>query len=343
MIWEPHAAFCYVDDYLLLVPESRVAEVSALAQIFFTTLGIPLSWHKVNAGGEVDFLGFAVNAATGEIGIPSSKLSKALEFLDLKKGNRVSVRSIEQGRGRLLWFTWVCPALRPWLAPYFSCCKFPGAGQRIRVTGQLEKVSAFWRSALLHRDGAMHHCILRTSAGGNGAADACAAGDRAAIGGWWASSANARLREVRWFRMEIRMQDLPQWLQTQVGANQRIAFFELLAQAALVFLRCRDSPCSTSSLEFSHKCDNAASVGAVKKYLTTKAPLCFALQALTFHASSFDCVVSVSHIPGVRNTLADHISRWKHYPQTIEKLDKRKEVKDFCLRDILGPVWDICS
>ena len=48
---------------------------------------IPLSWHKVSAGGEVGFLGFAVNAATGEIGIPCSKLSKALELLDLKKGN----------------------------------------------------------------------------------------------------------------------------------------------------------------------------------------------------------------------------------------------------------------
>lgn len=331
----------YVDDFLILVPESRVDVLGALVQILFTSLGVPLSWHKVRSGREVEFLGFHIDASNGEIGIPQPKLEKALAFLNMTKGSRICVREIEKGRGRLLWFTWIAPALRPWLAPYFSCCSHVHQGGRIRVSGQLEKVSAFWRAALLDKQGMLQKCQKLTQAGGNGAADACASGDKACLGGWWAASENPAIGEVHWFRMELSTKDLPAWLQAQVSANQRIAFFELLAQAALAYLRLRESPFSIANLSFAHKCDNAASVGAVKKYLTTKAPLCFALQAISFHAASCSSVVSVSHIPGLKNTLADHISRWKDYPETVAKLDERKEVSDFTLRDVLGPVWDL--
>lgn len=143
--------------------------------------------------------------------------------------------------------------------------------------------------------------------------------------------------------MDLQTADLPTWLQAQVPANQRIAFFELLAQAALCFLRMRENPGSSSTVAFAHRCDNAASVGAVQRYFTVKEPLCFALQALSYHAACFHCEVTVSHVPGVQNTLADHISRHRFHAQTIALLNPDLEVVDFTLRDILGPVWDMHS
>lgn len=343
-IAEPHFSVVYVDDFIVIAPESRISELSALVQLFLAAVGCPMSWHKTCVGGTVEYLGFTVNVRDGLIGIPANKLQKASTFLDLvKKGNHICFREIEKGRGRLLWFTWIAQPLRPWLAPFFSCCKDLRWGDKIRVSGQLEKVAAFWKSALKHASHRLHECKALRPAGGCGAADACASGRRAAIGGWWSHSEHPALGDVYWFRMELWMHDLPDWLQAQVSANQRIAFFELLAQAALIFLRLRQSPGVAISQRFEHKCDNMASVGAVEKYFTTKPPLCFALQALAYHAAHTCSAVQVSHIPGVKNTLADHISRWIEHPETIAKLDERKEIRDFSLRDILGPVWDLAS
>ena len=189
----------------------------------------------------------------------------------------------------------------------------------------------------------IHKCVQLTPFEGEGAADACAAGSTAAIGGWWSNRKGANLHEVSWFRLQLDIAELPEWLQAQVPANQRIAFFELLAQATLCMLRTRENPHSVGSLTFSHRCDNAASVGCVRKYFTVNEPLCFALQSLAYHASCAGCVVNVSHVPGSRNVLADHISRFNKYPGTIALLDPRKEVKHFSIRDVLGPVWSLHS
>ena len=193
----------------------------------------------------------------------------------------------------------------------------------------------------MHQQGKIHRCVQLTPCEGEGAADACASGSSASIGGWWSTRKGAALHEVSWFRLQINLNDLPAWLQAQVPANQRIAFFELLAQATLCMLRTRENPHSICNVAFSHRCDNAASVGCVHKYFTVNEPLCFALQSLAFHASRSGCVVQVSHVPGTRNVLADHISRFKSYPKTVAQLDPHKEVKHFSVRDVLGPVWDM--
>ncbi len=58
-------------------------------------------------------------------------------------------------------------------------------------------------------------------------------------------------------------------------------------------------------------CDSEGVVWAVKKGMSTTAPLCFGLQALAFWEYSFQVQVSMSHIAGEENWLADALSRWK--------------------------------
>ena len=113
LVGESHAAFVYVDDYLILTPRSRIDFISALVQVLFSALNVPLSWHKVSSGPQVPFLGFQVDAASATIGLPADKLDKVLSFLDLRKGNRLAVREIERGRGRLLWDSCLCLEIPP--------------------------------------------------------------------------------------------------------------------------------------------------------------------------------------------------------------------------------------
>ena len=134
-----------------------------------------------------------------------------------------------------------------------------------------------------------------------GAADACASKRNVGLGGWWIESDRIDLSQVKWFRLELTMADLPEWLRPQVSAHERIAFFELLPQVVLVFLRLRGRSHVKGGVVFQQKCDNTASVGAVRKYFTTAAPMCFGLQALGMLPRHPQ--VNVSHVPGEKKSL----------------------------------------
>ncbi len=343
IINEAHGGVIYVDDFLFLVPASRASRVCALIQVFLSAIGCPLSWHKVRSGPALEYIGFWVDAANARIGIPPEKFAKAVEFLNkLTKGDRVAVREIERGRGRLLWISWVATPLKPWLAPFFQCCASSGHQGSVRVGGQLSVAAALWKG-FLNNFTALHHCRTPVDLGGSGAADAWASKDCAGLGGWYCPDGNFDWAKVKWFRLDLHMKDLPVWMQPQISANEQIAFLELLALGILAYLRLREESHRTCQIRLHHECDNLGSVGAVEKYFSTKAPMCFGLQALAWHAGRASANVKVSHIPGCKNELADRISRWRNFPRVIAQLPVSGEVTDFSLQDVLGPVWHFAA
>lgn len=185
LIQEAHGGVIYVDDFLFLVPASRARRVAALIQVFLSTIGCPLSWHKVRMAPEVEYIGFWIDASRARVGIPPDKYHKAVDFLNLlRKGEHVSVREIEKGRGRLLWISWIADSMKPWLAPFFQCTYSISRFGRVRVGGQLDAAAALWKGFL--KDFAnIHRCRQKTDLGGSGAADACASKRSASLGGWF--------------------------------------------------------------------------------------------------------------------------------------------------------------
>lgn len=242
------------------------------------------------------------------------------------------MKAIERGRGRLLWITWICKALRPWLAPFFQCCSHTCRNGRVRVTMQLHMAASLWKGALTQFK-ELHQCRSTVSATGKGAADAMAAGSKAAIGGWWTSASGS----FHWFQLETSMEDLPRWMHSEIPANRRINFWELTAQVVLVFLRLREMDHANFNVMLRQECDNSASVGVVQKFFTTSAPMCYGLQALAHHCSRACATVQVSHVAGKKNVLADGISR--NLPAVMAKLPAGTQVTDFTLRDVFDPVW----
>ena len=70
--------------------------------------------------------------------------------------------------------------------------------------------------------------------GGCGAADACAQGSKAGIGGWWSWQAKpAGPHEIMWFHLEIGPQDFPHFSLSET-AKLDIAFYECFAQVVLL-------------------------------------------------------------------------------------------------------------
>jgi hypothetical protein len=336
-----HAGVVYVDDFLLLAPASKIAEVNAITQCVLAAIGCPMSEHKLYIGPSVKFIGFKIHAHRALIGIPEDKKELALGFLNkLRKGDRVCAKEIERGRSRLMWVSWIAKPLRPWLAPFFSCIQHISseklANSRVRIGGTLHSAALLWKNSLVHCD-ELHRCTRCQWAPGMAAADAMASGSKVGLGGWWCPHPTFDLEKVKWFRLEVKQGALPAWIQAQVPENLRINFWELVAQCVLVFLRLREQTNSHFDIAIHQACDNAATVGAVRKFFTTKAPMCFALQALAFHCNKAGATVTVSHVPGKKNTLADGLSRG--LAPVLNTLPCKGEVKGFTLEEILAPVW----
>ena len=179
---------------------------------------------------------------------------------------------------------------------------------------------------------------------GFGAADALAAGTRGGIGGWWAVSDSLGIVDIFWFRVDLEKVKWPRVFHLEHDRAKDIAFYEALGQVLLAWFRVRATKVSECQVFFRQACDNTPTVGAFGKWLSTKAPLCYAVQALAWVCASNGCVPSISHVAGCRNEWADSISRWSepHGQQLVARLDAAKEVQVDMSR-FLAKVWPRAS
>ncbi len=403
----PHYLFLYVDDFLLLVDEEMAEECAAMAQMLLHSLGCPMSEHKLRVCSEVEYLGFIINLMTRTIGIPEGKVEKARAFLvEVKRSSRIDKKTLEKGCGRLLWVSWVTPALRPWLAPLFQDRWKPAqefrklsrwdlltVGKSLDAQGFLRadvpwagleagwqivviskhQVGSSWQALLppgdekvwvrfhhwanrrahsswdcVHAAGMWLSCLKshlelrpiqpRVRLEGAGAADAWAQGKTAGLGGWWSTSNSASWADIYWFHLEVTESDLPSWLQLGAKWQRRIAFWEMMAQVILLHLRLGSTRRHGVQIEVSQRCDNTPTTGAVKKCLSTKAPLCYALQALSWHAAAAGATPIIRHLSGKKNWLADKLSRYRVLGKDLVDLVPSNE-RHVSLSQILDPVW----
>ena len=58
LLWVRHGLFLYVDDGLSLFPLEAAPLLSALCVMFLVSLGIPLSWEKLQLGEDLSWIGW---------------------------------------------------------------------------------------------------------------------------------------------------------------------------------------------------------------------------------------------------------------------------------------------
>ena len=116
-----------VDDSMALCPESTAWRDACLILLFFSIVRMPLSWHKVRVHPQCTYLGFAIDAWQYSLGLEASKLEKLTLFLgNLRSGQRIDRKVLEQGCGRLIWTSFLFPRLRGWLSSFFASLNRPG-------------------------------------------------------------------------------------------------------------------------------------------------------------------------------------------------------------------------
>jgi hypothetical protein len=264
ILWEEHLAWVYVDDTLVLVRRSRAGKSACLILMLFVCLGVPLSWHKIQFGPEVTYLGLLVNAARCSLGLTCDRVQKLISLLcSLRSRDRLDRRSLQSLTGCLQWASAVLPRLRPWLAEFYRCINSPAYVQqrRVRASTGLLTAAQLWAGAL--REGPLLlFCRPRVPWHYVSAADAWAAGDHAGIGGWWSSRDDDPWHAVHWFSLQFSTEDVRRWAPLRGDLQKEIAWLELIAQVALLMLKCRSEVGPAPGSRSVQWCDNAATVGA---------------------------------------------------------------------------------
>ena len=125
LLWVRHGLFLYVDDGLSLFPLEAAPLLSALCVMFLVSLGIPLSWEKLQLGEDLSWIGWSLRLSARSACLPRDKQSKILGLLCplLKAGTSMPRREVEREDLRDRAIT--CPRVRSGMIPVvffdYSC------------------------------------------------------------------------------------------------------------------------------------------------------------------------------------------------------------------------------
>ena len=123
-----HFLCIYVDDALALFPRRVAAPMACQLLILACVLGFPLSWHKVDFGHKLSWIGWdLVFHDCPQAELPAEKrrvLLEALKKLSLTP-KCVPRKELQALIGRLVWFTSGARWLRPWLQLLFHALNKP--------------------------------------------------------------------------------------------------------------------------------------------------------------------------------------------------------------------------
>ena len=182
---------------------------------------------------------------------------------------------------------------------------------KVPATDRLRATASQWRASVLEGRwrfplGALQQCA------GSAAADACAAGTRVGIGGWFTLTDACRVpADAWWFSLSFDVADMPESWSMRPDSQTDIASYELLAQVVLFVLRAQLRPPTRCRVRLSALTDNTPAEGAGNKLFTTAEPLRHVVRCLALWCAALKCEIELDHVQGELNDLADGLSRGK--------------------------------
>ena len=158
------------------------------------------------------------------------------------------------------------------------------------------------------------------------AADACAHGTHAQIGGFLKLEDSITI----WFSESFSPADfIAKKIPMNQDAQRDITCYETLAQLAILKLAGSVYPSCRFPIRIASLSDNTGAEAGSNCLFSTKQPMCFFLEKICILSSSSGIELDVSHISGAANEMADAISRWDEnsIPSPPFQLDSKHRVR----------------
>ncbi len=317
----------YVDDPVFVATGSLAQAVKGItvALLWFCILGLPLAWHKSDGGDTITWIGAHLSVSPGKltVTIPEDKISDLLHNINLVlQSSIVHVRTLRTITGKLSFVAGLVPQLRPFLGPLWAVSAntsnndgtptagLPPAGGRRNngLPAHLAHVSRVkealsWAKALLSREaGALIrvHPLEATPP----SEVLCVTTDASPWGIGAVLSKDGY--PIAWLSDKLHQEDLDRFNAT-LGESAFTTTWEALA--ILVSLRVwrHNFPKNT---RFALRSDSLGALSAIAKMASPSKGLALILKEIALdEAGQTWGFETLTHIPGVSNTLADPLSR----------------------------------
>ncbi|CAE8722080.1 unnamed protein product [Polarella glacialis] len=334
-------AFVYVGDYLIILPEDADHKLPLRILLFLTALGLPLSWKKTGIGISNTWLGYQVNITNRTAHLtPTKHITITAILRKLAEGKPHSHKEIESLVGRLLWTTYICPTLRPFLQPLWGWMKVittsgrPSALLRLLATTMLYLIE---QPATTINPTPDFHIL-------HGATDAGANSHEATIGGWFTTHTTPSKDQVFWFSTPITKSAHPWAYHKDNNPQRAIAAIELYGTLVLQQLITHTTASSSSAITVKVRTDNKGNVYNVLNYKAKQWPNYAILMELVIKEDGF---VKGLWAPGIVASVVRDICnggiRMGLYPAAVRAVhaqvpwgEKQQAAPNFATRVLAG-------
>ena len=127
LLYIQHFALVFVDDFIFgFDPVAAPLQASTLL-LTIAFLNIPLSWHKLELGHGITWIGWCLDSWCDTVSVPEDKRNKLISNLrPLSSAGKFRRNDIEMVAGNLLWISDIFPYIRWSLGTFYSILSRPG-------------------------------------------------------------------------------------------------------------------------------------------------------------------------------------------------------------------------
>ena len=303
-------ALLYSDDGKLTGRTERYERGLLLHMLVLVIVHLPISWHKVKGGPQVEWIGYWVDAARFELGISANRAAWASRWLsDRATEGRVRVGELCECLGRLQFIAGPVEYLRPFLGPLYSWCATGPRYAQPRLPMLLILVMKYLSEEL--KGSHTMPCERRAyDMGEVFRMDAKAKGDTVVIGGW-RTARGTKAKEASCFSVQLTRATAP-WAFARGEPFRTIASLELIGTLVGLMVLVPEGEAfrgeTSATITLTCGTDNQGNAYLLDRMLTTKYPLAVILMELAHQMRRRRMVLRARWLPRLENEEADALT-----------------------------------
>ena len=279
------AIFAYIDDFIMVASqEDAMGHFAKLSQLF-KELGLPMNPDKVSPPTRtLTCLGITIDLDNNSLSIEKSKVEEIYaECLQVKSKTSLTRRKFQSLLGKLIYLHKCIKPARIFINRILSLFRESPNSRNIKLTNEFFMDIDWFLTFIPHFSGSARIFKPDIQKATSLHIDACLTG----VGGMW----NDRVYAAP--------------VPTFINLQPNITHLEMLNILIALWLWARFW--ASSSVVF--HCDNLAVVQVVASGKTKDSFLSACIRNIWLLTAIFDIDLHIEHIQGVKNTIADHLSR----------------------------------
>ena len=322
----------YSDDGKLTGRTDHPERGLLLFLLVIVAVKLPLSWHKVRGGKEVEWIGYLLDVGRFEMGVTASRAAWAVRWLtDKSAEGNIRLGELREGLGRLQFLAGPMEYIRPFLGPLYAWASIGPRFARPRLPVMIVLIMRYLAEEL--KGCRMMPCEAPAHfLGETFRLDAKAEGEKIVIGGWKVTKSE-NTKDAEWFSITLTRATAP-WAYARGDPFRTIASLELLGSlvSLVLLVPVEDRRCDTSALiTMTCSTDNQGNSFLLDRLLTTRYPLGVILMELAHQMKLRRMLLRARWVPRLQNQEADDLTNdeFRHFDP---KKRIRVELKDLKFR-----------